>query len=171
MSEQAPSAADFLARIAFLEAAVSARDITLAERDEQLRTERAEAALRIQRLQLQIDRFNRNTFGRSSEKLGQMLLQLEDIETDFASSVPDIELPIVADTDKVRVLPVRKLNPNLPRKRVVHPGAGTSQGHCTRQAQLCRARPYYDGQARRRERDERARRICRHAPGRRLQRL
>ncbi|MFD1981858.1 IS66 family transposase zinc-finger binding domain-containing protein [Mesorhizobium newzealandense] len=119
MSEQAPSIADFLARIALLEAAVSARDITIAERDEQLRRERAEAALRIQRLQLRIDRFNRKAFGRSSEKLGQMLLELEDLETDFAAGVPDIELPIVADTDKVRVLPVRKLNPNLPRKRIV----------------------------------------------------
>ncbi|TIT04393.1 MAG: hypothetical protein E5W85_31570, partial [Mesorhizobium sp.] len=83
-----------------------------------MRRERAEAALRIQRLQLQIDRFNRKAFGRSSEKLDQMRLELEDLETDFAASVPDLELPIVADTDKVRVLP-RKLNPNLPRKRVV----------------------------------------------------
>ncbi|TGU45640.1 hypothetical protein EN795_33455 [bacterium M00.F.Ca.ET.152.01.1.1] len=48
-----------------------------------------------------------------------MRLELEDLETDVAASVPDIELPIVADTDKVRVLPVRKLNPNLPRNRVV----------------------------------------------------
>ncbi|TIN32415.1 MAG: IS66 family transposase [Mesorhizobium sp.] len=47
-----------------------------------------------------------------------MRVELEDLEADFAS-VPDIELPIVADTDRVRVLPVRKLNPNLPRKRVV----------------------------------------------------
>ncbi|MCV3244022.1 transposase [Mesorhizobium robiniae] len=112
MSEQAPSNADFIARIAFLEAAVCARDIAIAERDEQLRRERAEAALRI-------DRFNRKAFGRSSEKLGQMQLELEDLETDFAASVPDLELPIVADSDKVRVLPVRKLNPTLPRKRVV----------------------------------------------------
>ncbi|WP_245431744.1 IS66 family transposase zinc-finger binding domain-containing protein [Mesorhizobium atlanticum] len=119
MSEQAPSIADFLARIAFLEATVSARDITIAERDEQLRRERAEAALRIQRLQLQIDRFNRRAFGRSSEKLGQMHLELEDLETDLAVNEADAELPIVADTDKVRVLPVRKLNPDLPRKRIV----------------------------------------------------
>ncbi|MER9436117.1 hypothetical protein [Mesorhizobium sp. M0618] len=48
-----------------------------------------------------------------------MQLELEDLETDFAASVPDLELPIVADSDKVRVLPLRKLNPNLPRKRVV----------------------------------------------------
>lgn len=48
-----------------------------------------------------------------------MLLELEDLETDFAAGVPNIELPIVADTDKVRVLPVRKLNPNLPRKRIL----------------------------------------------------
>ncbi|WP_143749254.1 IS66 family transposase zinc-finger binding domain-containing protein [Mesorhizobium sp. WSM3882] len=48
-----------------------------------------------------------------------MLLELEDLETDVAASVPDAELPIVADTDKIRVLPVRKLNPNLPRKRIV----------------------------------------------------
>ncbi len=48
-----------------------------------------------------------------------MRIELDDLETDFAASVPDIEPPIVADTDKVRVLPVRKLNPNLPRKRVV----------------------------------------------------
>ncbi|MER9580284.1 transposase [Mesorhizobium sp. M0400] len=121
MSEQAPSIADFLARIAFLEAAVSARDTAIAERDEQLRRERAEAALRIQRLQLQIDRFNRKAFGRSSEKLGQMQLELEDLETDFAASVPDIEMPIVADSDKVRVLPVRKLNPNLPRGSFASP--------------------------------------------------
>ncbi|RWO18988.1 MAG: hypothetical protein EOS09_33185 [Mesorhizobium sp.] len=89
VSEQAPSIADFLARIALLEAAVSARDTTIAERDEQLRRERAEAALRIQRLQLQlqINRFNRKAFGRSSEKLGQMLFELEDHETDFAASV------------------------------------------------------------------------------------
>lgn len=45
--------------------------------------------------------------------------ELDDLEIDFAASVPDIELPIVADSDKVRVLPVRKLNPNLPRERVV----------------------------------------------------
>ncbi|MER9420792.1 transposase [Mesorhizobium sp. M0306] len=96
--------ADFLARIATLEAAVCARDTTIAERDEQLRRERAEAALRIQRLQLRIDRFNRKAFGRSSEKLDQMRLELEDLETDFAASAPDLELPIVADTDKVRVL-------------------------------------------------------------------
>lgn len=43
VSEQAPSIADFLARIAFLEAAVCARDTTIAERDEQLRRERTEA--------------------------------------------------------------------------------------------------------------------------------
>ncbi|WP_352725039.1 transposase [Mesorhizobium sp. M0500] len=76
--------------------------MTIAERDEQLRRERAEAVLRIQRLQLQIDRFNRKAFGRSSEKLGQMRLELDDLETDFAASVLDTELPIVADTDKVR---------------------------------------------------------------------
>ncbi|MDX8516590.1 transposase, partial [Mesorhizobium sp. VK23E] len=76
-------------------------------------------ALRIQRLQLRIDRFNRKAFGRSSEKLGQMLLELEDLETDFIAGAPEAELPIVADTDKVRALPVRKLNPNLPRKRIV----------------------------------------------------
>ncbi|MER9567487.1 IS66 family transposase [Mesorhizobium sp. M0571] len=111
--------ADFLARIATLEAAVCARDTTIAERDEQLRRERAEAALRIPRLQLRIDRFNRKAFGRSSEKLDQMRLELEDLETDFVASAPDLELPIVAGTDKVRVLPVRKLNPNLPRKRIV----------------------------------------------------
>ncbi|MER8652290.1 transposase [Mesorhizobium sp. M1121] len=111
MSEQAPSTADFFARIALLEAAVSARDIAIAERDDQLRRERAEAALRIQRLQLRIDRFNRKAFGRSSEKLGQMRLELDDLETDFAASVPDIEMPIVADTDKVRVLPVRSSTP------------------------------------------------------------
>nr|WP_245433232.1 IS66 family transposase zinc-finger binding domain-containing protein [Mesorhizobium sp. WSM3866] len=66
-----------------------------------------------------MDRFNRKAFGRSSEKLGQMLLELEDLETDVAAGMPDAELPIVANTDKVRVLPVRKLNPNLPRKRIV----------------------------------------------------
>ncbi|RUW72797.1 hypothetical protein EOA28_19815 [Mesorhizobium sp. M2A.F.Ca.ET.067.02.1.1] len=48
-----------------------------------------------------------------------MLLELEDLEADVAAGMPDAELPIVANTDKVRVLPVRKLNPNLPRKRVV----------------------------------------------------
>ncbi|MER9249946.1 hypothetical protein [Mesorhizobium sp. M0590] len=41
-----------------------------------------------------------------------MRLELEDLETDFAASVPDTELPMVADIDKVRVLRVRKLNPN-----------------------------------------------------------
>ncbi|KUM23150.1 hypothetical protein AU467_34200 [Mesorhizobium loti] len=54
-----------------------------------------------------------------------MRLELEDLETDLAVNEADAELPIVADTDKVRVLPVRKLNPNLPRKPIVreqHPG-------------------------------------------------
>ncbi|MER8734577.1 transposase [Mesorhizobium sp. M1227] len=40
------------------------------------------------RLQLRIDRFNRKAFGRSSEELGQMRLELDDLETDFAASVP-----------------------------------------------------------------------------------
>ncbi|MDX8469759.1 hypothetical protein RFM26_29130 [Mesorhizobium sp. VK23B] len=83
MSEQAPSTADFLARIALLEAAVSARDITIAERDEQLRRERAEAALRIQRLQLRIDRFNRKAFGRSSEKLARCCSNMQAIRGQF----------------------------------------------------------------------------------------
>ncbi|WP_202308729.1 hypothetical protein [Mesorhizobium sp. L-8-10] len=45
MSEQAPSIADFLAQIALLEAAVSARDTTIAERDEQLRREEMQLSL------------------------------------------------------------------------------------------------------------------------------
>ncbi|WP_201413741.1 hypothetical protein [Mesorhizobium sp. J8] len=48
-----------------------------------------------------------------------MRLELEDLESDLAVNEADAELPIVADTDKVRGLPVRKLNPNLPRKRIV----------------------------------------------------
>ncbi|MER9895781.1 hypothetical protein NKJ40_27690 [Mesorhizobium sp. M0119] len=45
------------------------------------------------------------------QEAGQMRLELENLETDFAASVPDTELPIVADTDKVRVLPVAQAQP------------------------------------------------------------
>ncbi|MER8786138.1 hypothetical protein NKH60_34215 [Mesorhizobium sp. M1006] len=82
-----PQFADFFARIALLEAAVSTRDITIAERDEQLRRERAEAALRIQRLQLQIIASTARLRPLVRESGPECGLELEDLETDFAASV------------------------------------------------------------------------------------
>ena len=88
MSDAGPSNAVLLAEIALLKAAVSARDAAIAERDEHIRrmaAERTIIALRVQKLELQVARFNRQTFGRSSEKLGQLYLELEDLEADLAA--------------------------------------------------------------------------------------
>lgn len=121
MSEQAASTVDLLARIAELEAAV-------AERDEQLRrvaAERSADLLRIRKLQIEVDRFRRKTFGCSSEKLGQLLLELEDLECDVAVRDQVFDLPDIGEESKARAVSSRKLSPLLSRKRVVRePASG-----------------------------------------------
>jgi len=113
VSEQSPTAADFLARIAVLEALV-------AERDGQLRdalAQRITDQLRIEKLQIEIDRLKRKTFGRSSEKLDQLLLELEDLEADIGAG--DVALERPAPEPRERKSGTRKLSPALERKRVV----------------------------------------------------
>lgn len=114
MSEPASFAAELIARIADLEAAVAVRDAQLEEAAARHSADR----LRIQRLQLQIDRLKRKSFGRSSEKLDQLRLELEDLETDVAEREA-FTLPEAADKPQRRAAPVRKLPAALPRKRVV----------------------------------------------------
>jgi len=126
VSDEASPNPDLLARIASLEA-------TIAERDEQLRqltAERAIIALRVQKLELQIARFNRRKFGSSSEKLGQLLLELEDLEADLAA-IPAPDLPPADNPPAAeRTPPVRKLSPSLPRKRVVREPASCCCPDC-----------------------------------------
>lgn len=121
MSDAGSSTADLLARIALLEATVSTQEAAIAERDEQIRhlaAERAAIALRIQKLELQIARHNRHSFGRSSEKIGQLYLELEDLEADMASGAV-ADLPSIDTPQKNREPPVRALSTSLPRKRIV----------------------------------------------------
>lgn len=121
MSDAGPSTADLLARIALLEATVSTQKAAIAERDEQIRdlaAERAAIALRIQKLELQIARHNGHSFGRSSEKIGQLYLELEDLEADLASG-PVADLPSLDTVQRDREPSVRALSATLPRKRIV----------------------------------------------------
>lgn len=132
MSDEGSPNTDLLARIALLEATVSAHVATIAERDEQLRqfaAERAIIALRVQKLELQIARFNRRSFGRSSEKIGQLLLELEDLEADLAA-IPAPDLPPADKATPDREPLVRKLSAALPRKRVVREPASCSCPDC-----------------------------------------
>lgn len=127
MSEQAASTADLLARIAELEAAVAERD----ERLRQVTAERSADLLRIQKLQLEVDRFRRKTFGRSSEKLGQLLLELEDLECDVAAREQAFDLPDIEPVSAERPVPTRRLSPALPRKRTVRePASGSCCPDC-----------------------------------------
>jgi transposase len=132
VSEAASSPAELLERIARLEATISTQNTVIAERDEQLRrfaAERSLITLRIQKLELQIARFNRKVHGRSSEKLGQLLLELEDLEADLASGpAPDLLFDQAPRPE--REPPVRALSPGLPRKRIVREPAGNGCPGC-----------------------------------------
>lgn len=131
VSDGGSSNEDLLAQIAFLKAIVSAHEATIAERDEkvrQLTAERTIIALRVQKLEFQIARFNRQSFGRSSEKIGQLYLELEDLEADLAVG-PVFDLPPDA-AQPDRDPPVRKLSAALPRKRIVREPASTCCPDC-----------------------------------------
>lgn len=128
MSDPAPASADQSARIAALEAALAARDATILRQVEIIaqttaKLRRAEAekkitALRIEQLELRIKKLLRKSFGASSEKLDQLQLSLEDLETDQseqAKGVPD-EAP---DTDPAKPPRDRRLSDKLKRRTVV----------------------------------------------------
>lgn len=122
MSDKGPSQAAFRAEIARLKATISEQEATIARQDEELRqaaAQRVASELRIQRMQFKIDRYNRKFFGRSSEKLDQLMLALEDREADAGAGDPSFALPQIEPFEKVRAAPVRKLSASLQRKRIV----------------------------------------------------
>lgn len=132
MSDERASSEVLLAKIALLEATVSAHETTIAERDAQVRqltAERTIIALRVQKLELQVARFNRNSFGRSSEKIGQLFLELEDLEADLGAVPPlDLSTPHIGALDRQPA--VRTLSSALPRKRVVREPASCCCPDC-----------------------------------------
>ncbi len=135
MSEQGPSKADLQAQIDRLEAMVLAHEATIAQKDEALRQAAAQQAisdLRIQRMQLRIDRYDRKFFGRSSEELDQLMLALEDHEAGVAAAGgPTFGFDGVEPLENVRTTPVRTLSPSLPRKRIVRePASGSCCPGC-----------------------------------------
>ena len=82
-------------------------------------------ALEIETLKLQIARLRRQTFGRSSEKLGhvigQLELSLEELEEDQAAGErPDEPAAAAAMSEVKRRRGRRRLPEHLPRTDVVH---------------------------------------------------
>jgi transposase len=82
-------------------------------------------ALEIETLKLQIARLRRQTFGRSSEKLGQVIgqleLSLEELEEDQAARERPDELAAAAATSEAKRRRGRRPLPeHLPRTDVVH---------------------------------------------------
>lgn len=110
MSAQPEATPDRDARIAELEAMLADANATLAMRE-----------LLIEKLKIQIARLKRMSFGASSEKLAQLELALEELETAEAVAVKPQPVP---PADKVP--PVRALPAHLPREEVIHePAVGT----------------------------------------------
>jgi transposase len=81
-------------------------------------------ALEIETLKLQIARLRRQTFGRSSEKLGRVIgqleLSLEELEEDRAAGERPDEPAAAAATSETRRRGRRRLPEHLPRTDVVH---------------------------------------------------
>ena len=104
--------------------------------------------LEIEKIKLELARLRRMQFGRSSERIGrkiaQLELQLEELESgvaeDAAKADADAPAPTDAPEPRARTKPKRKpLPPNLPRANVVHqpedngdcacPGCGGKMAH------------------------------------------
>jgi len=104
MSAQPEATPDRDARIAELEAMLADANAMLAVRE-----------MLIEKLKIQIARLKRMSFGASSEKLAQLELALEELETAEAVAVEPQPVP---PADKVQ--PVRALPAHLPREQVMH---------------------------------------------------
>lgn len=119
--------AEFQAYAEALQAVLAAQENEIAARNEELYNK----TLHIEKLKMQIAALRRARFGRSSEKLNQLELLLEDMEFDLSGSLagkdeedspqdPDEKNP----QSRKRGKPVRKPLPShLPRERVEHAGA------------------------------------------------
>jgi transposase len=120
------------ALVATLTRELAARDQMLAQKDLELTRKDAEIALRdaklstheqqIEHLKLVIEKLQRSAYGASSEKLerniGQLQLQLEELETDQAASEIADQ---IASEKSIKNKPVRKPLPeHLPREVVTH---------------------------------------------------
>lgn len=104
VSAQPETTPDRDARIAELEALLADANAMLAMRE-----------LLIEKLKIQIARLKRMSFGASSEKLAQLELALEELETAEAVAVEAIP-----EVKAEKVPPVRALPEHLPREEVVH---------------------------------------------------
>ena len=122
MSGHGPSTAHLEHRIAELEALLKVRDDAHAATSRKLEEARAEersARLTIEKLEAIIARLKRLTFGKSSEKLGlqiaQLELALEELEEQQAEAGHSDHSVALA-----RSTPIRKFPDHLPRHDVVH---------------------------------------------------
>ena len=110
------------------DAQLVARNAEIEARDAALQVKQAEAVhLRtwIEKLKLEIARLRRMQFGRSSEKLGEQIEQLELIVEDLEASQAQLPRAARPPASKERHKPARKPLPaHLPREDVEHTLAG-----------------------------------------------
>ena len=141
VSDTMPSPIDQSARIAALEAALAERDATIlrqveiiAEANEKLRRAEAEKkviALHIEKLEARIQKLLRQRFGTSSEKLEQLQLSLEDLETDQSEQAGGDPEEKVEACGPAKPPRDRKLSDKLKRRTVVRePKCGTCCPDC-----------------------------------------
>lgn len=136
VSIPASSSADQSTRIAALEAALAERDAALAaheatilrqveiiaeanEKLDQAEAEKKLVTLRIERLEARIAKLLRKSFGTSSEKLEQLRLSLDDLETDESEQAGGEPEEKPEPSDKPKASPDRKLSDKLKRRTVI----------------------------------------------------
>ncbi len=141
VSDTTPSPIDQSARITALEAALAERDATIlrqveiiADANEKLRRAEAEKkviALHIEKLEARIQKLLRQRFGTSSEKLEQLQLSLEDLETDQSEQAGGDPEEKVEACGPAKPPRDRKLSDKLKRRTVVRePKCGTCCPDC-----------------------------------------
>lgn len=115
-----------------MKAELASRDTIISELNQTLEAERKETALRIAKMQAKIDKLTRKMFGRSSEKLEQLVLFIEDLEGDEGvaeAARPDPDAP--EPQPSKRTPPVRAFSPKLPRQTErCEPASGTCCPDC-----------------------------------------
>ena len=124
-----PDAADPVQQIAELRARLAAREAELAMAQAELTS----ARLRIEQYKAQLAKLRRMQFGRSSEKLGtqiqQLELVLEDLEEGEAVRPPPTAQRAPEQPRRDRRQPVRRPLPaHLPREEIVHDPASVCPG-------------------------------------------
>ncbi len=132
-------AATLRALLAERDAALAERDAALAERDARL----LNAALEIEKLQVQLAALRRDRYGRSSEKLaaeiGQLEMLIGDLEEDQAQREAAQVRRGCGTSDKPRRPALRRPLPtHLPRETVLHEPVFACRCGCTDPARLTR---------------------------------